>query len=110
MANQHTKNTERQKFLVYVTKNPDCSSREVAEAFGLNSRHIGAELDYLARQGFLTGEKDGRRMYWRATGKQPVETRDGAVPRQIVTQSWAAPKISGHWLDFALAGRAQVAA
>lgn len=78
----------RRLILAFVVNNPDCSSREVADAFGMESKHIGSELDQLAKWGFVTGEKDGRRMYWTATGKEPQDGEKGEVPRQTVRKEW----------------------
>lgn len=105
MANQHTILPRRQRILSFVVANPDCSSRDVADAFGMNSKHIGSELEQLARWGYLVGVKSGNRMYWSATGKTPQEYMKGEVPRQIVTRSWQA-SATRHWLDVAFFGAA----
>lgn len=113
MTNKHYMPAHRKAFVAYIRANPECSTREIADATGHPSRHIGAELDTLMRWGYLTCKMAERRRFWVATDK-PLPARDpktaAEVPLQIVTRSWQAPKIAGHWLDFALAGRAQVAA
>lgn len=105
MSCEHKLTPRRELILAFVAENPQCSSREVAEVCGLQSRHIGCELSYLAAWGYIESTKEKRRMYWTATGRHPQNPIDGEPLRQIITKSWST-KHSGHWLDFAICGRA----
>lgn len=92
MANRYTPDTVRSRILAFVQANPVCSTREVADAFGLNSRHIGAELSQLAKSGSIMSLRapTGRRLYWQATGAPPRNIKPIVeVPRQTITQTWS---------------------
>lgn len=102
----------RQRILAYVRENPGCYTRDVAEAFGLPSRHIGSELDQLARGGAVVCEREegGRRFLWTATGKAPsyAQPRCDAPIRAILT-TWPLHLVRDP-LTAALFGPAKVAA
>ena len=81
----------RQRILEFVRKNPGCYTRDVADAFGLGSRHIGSELDQLARGGAVICEREegGRRFLWTATGRVPTYALGRCeVPSRPVIKSW----------------------
>jgi hypothetical protein len=112
MANRYTPDNRRQRILAFVRANPTCSTREVADAFDSNSRHIGSELEQLKRSGAIGSmrEPEGRRLFWTATG-QESKPLSFETPYQPTVRAWK-PHLVRHWLDAALFGPApaQVAA
>lgn len=105
MANAKTPDNRRQRILAFVRDNPGCGSAQVAEAFGMDSRRAGSELEQLKSWGYAVGEKINNRMYWTATGKQQVDTTRGEIPYRPTVKAWP-PHMVRHWLDAALFGPA----
>ena len=109
MSNRYTEASRRQQILAFVRANPGCTSRMVGEAFGIESRRAGAELDQLKNWGYATGVRMGRIMHWTATDKEPLDLTRGEVPRQVTVKAWA-PCTTRDWFVSASLWPAQVAA
>lgn len=113
MVNQYTPDNRRQRIAAFVRANPACSTREVADAFGMQSRYIGSELDQLARGGVIRSLRayTGRRLYWEATDKTTAPIQTGAEEVRVFSKTWT-PHMVRDALTAALFGPApaQVAA
>lgn len=93
MANQYTKNeTQRDRIIDYVEKNPRCLSRAIADALDIKMHRVVQEMAVLQNLGRVKGEQvqgqKGRE--WVLLTGYSVQRAD--KPRIVINTDWSSHK------------------